>query len=117
MNLRKTDCAQCYEHSPVQQSIVKWFFVLLLVMVAFSLHLYSVRFSATVRSKRKSICAAGVDDESLARLDLLDNNVFGGDSDVSDAASSSNDLESCAQQICVDENLETGESEDEKICG
>ena len=32
-----------------------------------------------------------MDDESLALLDILDNDFFGGDSDVSDAASGSAD--------------------------
>ena len=70
MSLRKTERGQCFGHSTVQQSIVKWFFVLLLVMVAFSLHPYRVRFSVTAKSKRKNICAVGVDDESLSLLDM-----------------------------------------------
>ena len=69
---------------------------------------------------KKSIWAVGVDDESLALLDILDNDFFGGDSDVSDAASGSadsdsgedSDLEPNAQRVCGDENSETGGSVD-----
>ena len=41
-------------------------------MNAFSLHPYRVRFSTTAMSKRKNMCAVGVDDESLGLLDILD---------------------------------------------
>ena len=127
MSLRKTDRAQCFRHSTVQQSIVKWFFVLLLVMVALNLHPYRVRFSVTAMSTRKNICAVGVDDALALRCliinTILDNDFFGGDSDVSDAASGSadsdsdedSDLEPRAQRVCGDENSKAGGSVDENV--
>ena len=71
-------------------------------------------------SKWKNICAVCVGDESLAQLDILDKRFFGGDSDVSDAASGSadsdshkdSDLQPRTQRV-RDETSETGGSVDE----
>ena len=87
---------------------VKWVFVLLLVTAAFSLHLYRVRFSVASTSKQKNICAVGVNDESLALLDVHVLGFFGGGGGVNDAASGSadsdsdedSDLEPRAQRVC-----------------
>ena len=101
---------------------MKWFFVLLLVMVAFSLRPYRIRFSVTAMSTRKYMCAVGVDDESLALLDILDDDFFGGDSDVSDTASGSADSDSDEDsdlepraRVCGDENSKAGGSVDENV--
>ena len=64
-----------------------------------------------------------MDDESLALLDILDDDFFGGDSNVSDAASGSADsdsdedsyLEPRAQRVCEDENSMAGGSVDESV--
>ena len=59
----------------------------------------------------------------FALLDILGDDIFGGDSDVSDAASGSadsdsdedSDLEPRAQRVCGNENSKTGGSVDENI--
>ena len=88
-----------------------------------NLNPYRGRFSVTAMSTRKNICAVGVADESLTLLDILDEDFFGHDSDVSDAASGSadsdshedSDLEPRAQRVSGDENSKAGSSVDENV--
>ena len=69
---------------------------------------------------RKNICAIAMGDESLALLDILDDDVFG---NVNDAASDSadskshedSDLQPGAQRVYVDETTETGGCVEENV--